>query len=62
MLSLAASGSPADRAHVDRPDFLVDYASVPEPEVGLHAYFHFYNHERLYQSLGYRTPVEVHRW
>ena len=42
--------------------YLVDYASVPELEVGLHAYFHFYNHERLHQSLGYRTPAEVHRW
>ena len=42
--------------------YLVDYASVPELEVGLHAYFHFYNHECLHQSLDYRTPAEVHRW
>ena len=40
--------------------YLKDYASVPELEVGLHAYFHFYNHERLHQSLGYHTPAEVH--
>jgi putative transposase len=42
--------------------YLVDYASVPQLEVGLHAYFHFYNHERPHQRLGYRTPAEVHRW
>jgi len=38
----------------------VDYATVPVLEAGLQAYFHFYNHERLHQSLAYRTPVEVH--
>jgi putative transposase len=42
--------------------YLVDYASVPELEVGLHACSHTYTHERLHQSLGYRTPAEVHRW
>ncbi len=40
--------------------YLVDYASVPELEMGLHAYIRFYNHERLHQSLDYRTPAEVH--
>lgn len=27
---------------------------------GLTAYFAFYNHERLHQSLAYRTPAEVY--
>ena len=27
---------------------------------GLHAYFRFYNHQRLHQSLKYRTPEEVY--
>jgi hypothetical protein len=27
----------------------MDYASVPDLEMGLHAYFRFYNHERLHQ-------------
>jgi len=40
--------------------YLVDYATVPVLEDGLQAYFHFYNHERLHQSLAYRTPAEVH--
>ncbi len=36
------------------------YASVPELEAGLRAYFEFYNDRRVHQSLGYRTPREVH--
>jgi putative transposase len=40
--------------------FLMDYNSVPELEAGLGGYFRFYNDERLHQSLGYRTPAEVH--
>jgi len=40
--------------------YLMDCASVSDLETGLHAYFRFYNHERLHQSLDYRTPAEVH--
>jgi len=40
--------------------YLVDYDAVPRLEAGLHDYFHFYNHERPHQSLGYQTPAEVH--
>jgi putative transposase len=40
--------------------YLRGYESVPELERGLAAYFRFYNHERPHQSLGYRTPAEVH--
>jgi putative transposase len=40
--------------------YLRDYATVPALETGLDKYFTFYNQERLYQSLGYRTPAEVH--
>ena len=28
---------------------------------GLNEYFHFYNNERLHQSLDYKTPAQVHR-
>ena len=41
--------------------FLRGYESVPELERGLRAYFAFYNTERLHQSLGHKTPVEVYR-
>ena len=40
--------------------YLRGYESVPELERGLAAYFRFYNAERPHQSLGYRTPAEVH--
>jgi putative transposase len=40
--------------------YLMDYAYVPDLAAGLHSYFEFYNKERPHQSLGYRTPAEVH--
>jgi len=40
--------------------YLHDYVRVPELEQGLKAYFRFYNHERLHQSLSYQTlPVKL---
>ena len=40
--------------------YLKDYESVAEARAGIERYFRFYNHERLHQSLGYRTPAAVH--
>ncbi|MBI1742488.1 transposase [Candidatus Acetothermia bacterium] len=40
--------------------YVHDYATVPALQAGLDQYFTFYNQERLHQSLGYRTPAEVH--
>jgi putative transposase len=40
--------------------YLRGYESVLDLERGLAAYFRFYNHDRLHQSLDYRTPAEVH--
>lgn len=40
--------------------YLRDYPTVAEAKQGLGAYFRFYNEERPHQSLGYRTPAEVH--
>jgi len=40
--------------------YLKDYATVPDLITGLTRYFTFYNQERFHQSLGYRTPAEVH--
>jgi putative transposase len=40
--------------------YLKDYQSVPEAVSNLRAYFTFYNHERLHQSLDYRTPAQLY--
>lgn len=40
--------------------YLKEYADVPQTYRDLGAYFERYNHERLHQSLGYRTPADVH--
>jgi putative transposase len=39
--------------------YLNEYTSGPDLVKGLQEYFEFYNHKRLHQSLGYRTPIEV---
>ncbi len=41
--------------------YIKDYDNVTELDAGLSAYFHFYDEERLHQSLDYRTPGEVYR-
>jgi putative transposase len=40
--------------------YMKDYASVAEARAGIAGYFQFYNHGRLHQSLGYRTPAAVY--
>jgi putative transposase len=67
-VSMDGRGRAADNVFVERlwrsvkyeDVYLRCYESVPELERGLRAYFTFYNGERLHQSLGYRTPAEVH--
>jgi putative transposase len=41
--------------------YLHDYASPREARSGLARYLAFYNHARLHQALGYRTPAEVYQ-
>jgi putative transposase len=41
--------------------YLKSYDTVRSAIEQLGAYFRFYNHERLHQSLGYRTPAQVYR-
>ena len=40
--------------------YLKDYESVREARDGIARYFRFYNHERLHQSLDYRTPASIY--
>lgn len=40
--------------------YLKEYRTVLELKQGLGAYFEFYNYRRPHQSLGYKTPAEVH--
>ena len=40
--------------------YLHDYRTVSEARLLLSNYFHFYNTERIHQSLGYLTPHEVY--
>ena len=40
--------------------YLRDYQQVAEARAGIGNWFQFYNHERLHQSLGYRTPAGLY--
>lgn len=42
--------------------YLHEIQTVREAWLGFRDYFHFYNHERFHQSLGYRTPAQVYPW
>jgi transposase InsO family protein len=55
-----ASPNSRTRSPFGRPSARVGNRNVQTKVMGLHAYFRFYNRERLHQSLNYRTPPEVH--
>lgn len=67
-LSMDGRGRALDNIFVERlwrtvkyeEVYLKHYETVEEARTGLSAYFRFYNHERLHQSLHYLTPHEVH--
>ena len=41
--------------------YLKDYGSVTEARTGIEHYLRFYNHERLHQSLAYRTLAALYK-
>ena len=66
-ISMDGRGRFADNIFVERlwrslkyeEVYLKAYESVAEARQGIAAYFEFYNHQRLHQALGYRTPRQV---
>jgi putative transposase len=40
--------------------YLQEIATVQDARDGFKSFFNFYNHERLHQSLGYKTPAQVY--
>jgi putative transposase len=40
--------------------YLKEYLDIWQLESGLREYFHFYDHQRRHQALGYRTPASVY--
>jgi putative transposase len=69
LVSMDGRGRALDNVFVERlwrslkyeEVYLKDYRSVAELESALTSWFRFYNHERLHQSLKYRTPAEVYQ-
>src|SRR4051812_20254059 len=67
-LSMDGRGRALDNVFVERlwravkyeDLYIRGYEEVPELRRGLARYFAFYNHARLHQSLGYRTPAVVY--
>jgi putative transposase len=40
--------------------YLKQSETIPEARIGLTDYFHFYNTERVHQSLNYHTPADLY--
>lgn len=66
-ISMDGRGRFADNIFVERlwrslkyeEVYLKAYENVTQARQGIAAYFEFYNHQRLHQALGYRTPRQV---
>ena len=68
MVSMDGRGRALDNIFIERfwrsvkyeDLYLKAYEDVPALDSGLRTYFAYYNEERPHQSLGYKTPAEVH--
>jgi putative transposase len=66
-ISMDGRGRFADNIFVERlwrslkyeEVYLKAYDNVAQARHGIAAYFEFYNHQRLHQALGYRTPHQL---
>jgi putative transposase len=66
-ISMDGRGRFADNIFVERlwrslkyeEVYLRAYENVAQARQGIAAYFEFYNHQRLHQALGYRTPHQL---
>ncbi len=66
-ISMDGRGRFADNIFVERlwrslkyeEVYLKAYENVAQARHGIAAYFEFYNHQRLHQALGYRTPRQL---
>ena len=66
-ISMDGRGRFADNIFVERlwrslkyeEVYLKAYENVTQARQGIAAYFEFYNHQRLHQALGYRTPRQL---
>lgn len=69
LVSMDGRGRALDNVFVERlwrslkyeEVYLKSHENVSDLESGVSSWLQFYNHERLHQSLGYRTPAEVYR-
>jgi len=67
-ISMDGKGRALDNVFVERlwrsvkyeEVYLKNYQGMTDAKTGLSEYFRYYNHERPHQSLGYKTPVEIH--
>ncbi len=67
-ISMAGRGRAFDNIFIERlwrsakyeEVYLRDYETVMDAVTGIGSYLDLYNHGRLHQSLGYRTPAEVY--
>lgn len=69
LMSMAGKGRCYDNIHMERgwrslkqeEVYLKEYITLADAKVNIGAYFQQYNHRRLHQSLGYKTPASVYQ-